>query len=454
MILGPGGQLSRALAGPYGELFTGDAAGAGTPVLAIETITAGGEISRLLVPGTEDARIESDPRLFRDPRSDSFVLLWRSRVDEGEDDLDFATWGGAEWSEVFRVEHDGEPASPGAEMLAADTHDQFELEIEGIEPIRAGRMILHLLWQEGDATHYAPLPFVEGRYVGWHGHFVLDESFLQVPEPTAGDGAGGDGDGEGGVPAATEPVELTATLAGTLQLRVAGDGGSVLVTFANPSSHRIGSLEITPLPIALELLGDQVREQIFAHIDLYDPGDLGSFADAMRGAIVVIGQYYDLHEAHAGYVADQVAEWLLTSGGDYGWGGLENLSEDAGDLAVDAGHEVYMSTEADASDPDSEIVRLDVSELFAGRDEAAQVFDFRPRSDLPAPSVGEEGVRVFTSRRGADLLIAWEDSEAGQVHWVESRQSEDGPWSEVFTLALSEELTLEAAHRLLARRIR
>ncbi len=457
MILGPGGQLCRALAGPYGELFAGGAgAGAATPALAVETVAPDGDASRLLVPGTDDGRIETDPLLFRDPRSDSFVLLWRSRAEGGEARLDFATFDGTEWSEVFRLEQDGAPAPVAGEVLVADTHDAFDLELDGVDPIRLGRMTIHLLWQEAGelaATHYAPLPFVEGRYVGWHGHFVLDESFLQAPEPETGDGGTGDGEPAAG----TAPVELTAALASTLELRAAGDGRSVLVTFANPSSHRVGSLEISPLPLELELLGEQVREQIFALVDLYDPDDLSSFSDAMRGAIVVIGLHFDLHEAHAGYLADQVADWILTSGGDYGWGGLESLGADARDLTVDLGQEVYLSTEVDAADPESEIVRLDVSELFGSPDDAgpAQVFDFRTRSDLPAPAVGEDDVKVFTSGSGGDLLIAWEDSEGGQIHWLESGgQGGDGPWSEVFSLTLGEELTVEAAHRLLARRVR
>ncbi len=457
MILGPGGQLQRALAGAYGELFAaGDPTAPATPVLAIE-IGSGNDAERLLVPGTDDARIETDPRLFRDPRSDTFVLLWKSRAEGGDAELAFATFDGAEWSEVFRLERDGEPVPVAGAPLIAETHDFFELELEGEEPIRATRMVVHLLWHEGEeqpATHYAPLPFVEGRYVGWHGYFVLSDEFLSAPEPAADDTDTGDSDDE--TDPSPEPVALTAALARTLELRAAADGRSVLATFANLASQRIGSLEISPLPLELALLGDQVRDQVLENVDLYDPDDLSSFSDAMRAGIVIIGLHFDMHGAHAGYVADQVADWLLESGDAYGWGGLESLGDDARDLAVDVSQEVYLSTDVDAADPDSEIVRLDVSGLFDGQDSGpAQVFDFRTRADLPAPAAAEAEVRVFTSPRGGDLLIAWEVPEEGEIRWLESRAHRDGgAWSEVFGLPVSEQLSLEAAHRLLAKRLR
>ncbi len=452
--LGHSGQLQRVLAGTYGELFApGDDAGDATPVLAVETVATGADVKLALVPGTDDARLESAPALFQDPRHDAFVLLWRSQGEDGDTRLDFATFDGAEWSEVLTLERDGAPVSLPGELKIAETHNAFELELEDGESVRAARLSVHLLWQEGEdaaGTYYAPLTFVEGRYVGWHGVFALDESFLQAP---ADAGAGDDGTDGDDAPVDVEPVELSAGLARVHDLRVSGTEKSVLVTFSNSASDRIGSLEIAPLPLEIGLLAEQVREHVLALADLYNPDDLSFFSDGIRSAIVIIGQRYKLHDAHAGYVADQVADWLLADGGTYGWAGLENLGLDARDLTIDVTREVYLSTSADSADPGSDILRIDVSGLFddQGEPAPAQVFDFRTRADLPAPAVGEAGLEVFTSSSSGDLLIAWEDVENGQIHWLESR---DGAWSEVFSLNLDDRLTVEVAHRLLAKRVR
>ncbi len=118
LILGHGGQLLRALAGPYNELFTDDGDNA-TPVLAVETVASDGNTDRALVPGTDDARLETAPMLFQRPRADGFVLLWQSQADDGDAGVDFATFDGSEWSEVFSLEQDGAPASLTGELVIA-----------------------------------------------------------------------------------------------------------------------------------------------------------------------------------------------------------------------------------------------------------------------------------------------------------------------------------------------
>lgn len=459
MVLGHAGQLQRALTGTYGELFTDAGADATAPVLAVETVAAAGEVARVLVPGTLDSRIETAPRLFQDAHRDSFVMLWRSQAEEGDSHLRFATFDGAEWSEVFTLERDGEPISLQGEPLIAETHDTFELDfgdgepdLEDGEPIRVERRVLHLLWQGGEdpGARYAALTFVEGEYLGWHNLFVLDDIFLHAPEPA------GEGDDEAAeATEESESIALTPALAATLDLRTASDGRSVLVTFANPASQRLGVVEVSPLPLEIGLLGDQVRDRIFALADLYDPQDLGVFSDEMRAAIVILGQRFDLHEAHADYVAGEISDWILDSDGAYGWSDLELLGNDARDRTIDAGQEVTASLATDPADQGSEILRINVAGLLDGQEpDSAQVLDFRVRCDLPAPAVGDGAVTVYPSRGGGDLLIAWEDAESGQIHWVESRKADDGAWSESFSLTVGESLPAETVRELLARRIR
>ncbi len=442
LLLDHRGQLQRVLAGTHGELMGGDGA---TPVLAVETVTATGDAARVLVPGTDDSRLEIDPLLFQVPTQDAFVLLWRSRGDDGDVRLDFASFDGAEFSGVTSLERDGAPVSLSRAPKIVETHDAFELELDDGQRVSAERMIIHLLWQEGgDAltTYYAPLTFVAGRYLGWHGVFALDDLVLQTPAAPAD---GGD------VP---EPVELTASLARAFDLRVAGDGASVLVSFANSASDRIGSLEISPLPLEIGMLGDQVRDGILDLADLYDPDNLSNFSDGIRAAVIIIGSIFELHDAHAGFVANQVADWALAAGGSYGWDGFESLSEDARQLAIDATRDVTVSASSDAANPDADILRLDVSGLFDDGDpNPMQIFDVRTVADLPAPAIDDRPAAVFTSRQGDALLIAWLAEDGRQVHWVESGGGDGNAWSEVFTLTLSDQVTVDTARQLLIKRI-
>ncbi len=439
-ILDHGGQLQRVLTGSYAELFGNDGEIDGaTPVLTLDSTAPTGEITRILVPGTEDARIETTPRLFQDPKADNFVLLWHSQDAEGATRLDFATYDGTAWSDVVTLERDGAAVSPSGVLKMVQTHDAFELDLEDGSWIQAARMVVHLLWQDGESprhTYYAPLTFIEGRYLGWHGVFELNDMFLHSSE----------GD--------SEAAELTTALSRSFELQVSGNGRSVMVTFANPLSHRVGSLEISPMPLEFGLLGEQVRERVFELADLYNPDDLTSFSEGMRAAIIIIGQRFHLHDAHGDYVADQIADWILNSGGDYGWEGLENLGNDVRGLSIDAAREVSVSSSADSADPDSDILRIDVSDLFGDPDPSSlQIFDFRTLRDLPAPAIDEGLTGIFTSRRGDELLIGWLNADGTRVHWVESRGGGGGYfWSEVFTLPLGGEVTVEAARQLLIKK--
>ncbi len=453
MAVGASSQLYRTLDGTYGELFPdGKAFDAAKPVLAIEIDRPGEDATRLLVPGTEDSRVETGAGLFHDPRHDTLVLLWQSSAPKGgATHLALAIYDGVEWSPTYVVEEDGAPA-PISEPLIEVTHDAFDLDLEEEDPIRLDRRVIHVLWRtpgEDPAIKYAPLSIVEGRYVEWHPLVVLDDALLRAEEGAA-EAAEEDSPDD-----AESPVRLTPDLAGTLGLRLAGDGRSVLVTFANADSHRIGTAAITPRPLEIDVLGDLVRDQIFSAADVYDPGRLGAFSDVIRAGIVIVGHRARLHPAHARYLADQVADWVLASEGSYGYD-LEGLGNDARELAVDVSSEVAASSAVDPSDPGSEILRIDVSEFLDSLEtpRPAQAFTIQMRSDRPAPPVGDGPATVLTSIDGRDLLVAWHDEEAGQLRWLESRHGATSAWSETFSLEVGESLPLEAAVRLLARKIR
>lgn len=460
------GRLVRVVAATYGELFTdGEAAEADTPVLALESLSTEGEgFNRELVPGTANLDTELEPRLFQDLKYDISILMWRSQTDEGATTLHFSDFDGASWSDVHTLELDGMPLPVDSTPLIAETLDTFDLELDEETTFHAERRTLHLLWQTNDETpetYYVPLNFVEGRYLGWHGVVVLDDAFLL--EPNADDtsdtgdsstGGNDDGDSSDSADDAAEPITLAPTLHQTLDLQIASDSRSVLVTFANHTSQRLGTVEIRPLPLELGFLGDQIRDQLWTLADLYDPEDPTSISDEMRASVIVIGSHFNMHEAYREYVANQVANWIMESAGSYGWSGFENFGNDARSLAIDVSNEVFTSTTTDPADPDSEIVEINIAGLL-GTDEApdpTQTVDVVVRSNLPAPEIGEGPTGLYTSRCGDRQLVAWYDEEGSVVLWRESRS--DGSWSEPFSLAIDDTLTVEEAHQLLAAKAR
>lgn len=446
--LGHAGQLQRAVAGHAEDLFPpGAGLQAAAPVLALEIHRPGEDVERLLVPGTEDARVEMEPAVFQDAKHDALVLLWLSWAEGEGYHQHFATLDSDGWSEVVTLGVQGTPSRLAAPPRIAESHDQLDLELGEGEELSAERRVIHLLWQRGGeapATLYSPVTFIEGKYVGWHKVYALSDMFF------------GDSASEGSGTEPGEVVALTDTLARTSDLRVAGDGRSVIVTLANPSHHRLGTVEISPLPLELGALGEQVRQHLLSMVDLFNPGDPSALTDEMRAAIIIMGQRYNLHEAYGSYVANQVADWIDADAELYGWGGLQQLGDDAKALTIEVSSEVYASSRVDPADPSSEIVEINVAGLFENPEQPdpAQVLDVRVRADRPAPAIGEGPTAVFTSRSGADLLVAWEDTEAGVIRWVESRHRvDDGAWSEPFSLSLGDDLSVEQAHRLLAARI-
>ena len=454
--LGSAGDLYRVHAGLHSDLFAGDTE-TEIPILILEVDRRDQEPIQLLVPGTDDPRAENDARLVYEPSADSVTVLWQSQGDDGLIAIRFATFDGSEsqWSEVYEL-----AGEEGAAILAqtprvAVTRDTYELELAD-ELITAERSILHLLWRdtaEVPTTFYSPIIFVEGRYIGWHESFAMSSFFL--------DAAQGDEDSDEQTDDGEDSDEVTATLTTELarasSLRVSHDNQSIVVAFTNPESNRLGALEIRVLPLELSLLGDQVHQAIFELAELYDPDDISSLADGMRAHVVIIGLQYSFNPSVVDYVSEQVGDWLLEAGGAYGWAGLEDLADDARDFTIDISSEIYATTISDPSDPDSQIVQIDIGEFLEGLEgpQPAQLLDIRVRSDLAAPDIGDGPTVIHTSLDGRDLLIAWEDEELGQIHWVEShRRSEDGAWTEPLSLVLDDRLSRNEAHRLLERKIR
>ncbi len=439
MTLGNEGELYRVEAGAYGDLFRGgEDLAAATPVLALDVAA-----DRVLVPGTGDPRVESDPRLFYEPRSAAALVLWQSAPSGASAfRLDFAVYRDGGWSEVRPLQADGEAIAFAAPPLLAFTRDAFDLELGDGETWSASRSVVHLLYRDGEGVvRYLPLMFVDGAYVGWHENLALSTGLFAL--------------GEGEEPPATA---LTEGLRQALSLEPADDGRAILAAFANPESRHLGAVEIRARPLRLEALGDHVRDRILAEAELYDPGDLEAFADEIRAEIIFIGYKVGLHPGIVEFVADEVGDWLGESGADYGLDGLESLGDDAGELAIELTTSVTASVVVDPANPEEEILELELGSLLDELESSsplARILELEVRSERPVPAIGDGVAAIFPSPSGHDLLVGWKADGNHRVHYVESRGDRDGgQWSVRRTLTLGGEIDLQQAIELLQRKIR
>lgn len=442
MALRSSGQLLQLVPGSYGDLFPdGTATAAETPVLALEIGANEGPPGRLLVPGTEDPAAESQALLLYDDTLDAAVMLWRCGTSDTGFQLHFATLRvgdeGLVWSEVFSVQAQGESVDFTAEPLLAPTRDRFTLELEEGLRIETRQSTIHLFWHQGQSVLYTGLNFLEGVYAGRNEILDLSNSFLRVPK----------GEEEAGTALPAELAELLAVTPGS-------DESTLLVTFANAATARLGTLALRAVPLRLSALGDDVRQEILDAADLYDPNDISPFKEKIGASIVIIGHRYRLHPAITDYLARRMDLWILEHGADYGLEQFAALVEDARGLAVDVTSSIYSSTATDPFNPEGTIIEINLGGFLGGLDKPspAQFLDVEERANLAPPTVPAVP-QAITSANGETLLLVWSGGEeSGGLDYLESR--EGGAWSEPRTLTVSEALPEERAYSLLRQKIR
>lgn len=430
------GDLLTVRDGRFGELFPG---APGVPpnlsVLALD-VDRDGEVERLLVPGTDTWRPEHGARVTYDAAGGTAILLWSTYTATGTSSLHFTSFSDDGFTAIETVQAGDVPLFFETPPHILVTEDSFRLELAPEEVVEASRKIFHLVWREADGgVHYLPLVFVEGHFVGWSESLNLSAALQQAHQGQA-------------------PVALAPALRSTLAVQTTADGRGLLVTFAEGAFGRIATLRIDVRPMELSLLGDQVRDLIFQLADLYDPEDLEAMASGLRGHIIIIGSTMSLNPAVVHYLADQLSSWLLANGGGYGYGGLENLGNDAQAQTLTLGGAVYASTVADPADPDQQVLDLDLGAFLDGdgnHEQLAQLLDLSIRADYPAPAVpGTETATVFPSQNGRGLLVAWDHGDAG-LGYVEN---DGGGWGLPLSLSLGPDLDTEGAYELLRRKAR
>lgn len=438
--LGSGGELFQVTTGTYGALFPGGRqTAASNPVLGLDIARPGEAVERILVPGTEEADVESSPYILVEGSSNTVFLVWEIRINDIHSLLRLASFDGTSWSTPIHIGKN--PFSLKTAPQLAITHDTYR--VAGTDgAVHRKRTILHLIWaeEEGSAadsyrTWYTPLIIEEGKHVGSISVYDLNE----FHEPASF--------------AATAPAGGWTSLARTPTIQSGRDDRTVVVAFGDPDTRSLVTLEIDSLPAELSMLADPARAQI---VDLGRrmgyPAKFQTFAESVHKKVQELGDAFQPEVARA--IANRVREVIL-EGGAAGQE-LRSVADGARAQIVDLGAKLsrrgLRSTQAMSSTGPTTL-----SEVRTGPDEDPEgapphLILFSEVSNRPAPEVGNGEVRMFVSESGEHLILAWQ--EGNRMRYRSSQGEGTESWSGVREIVLGGSLDLEKAYEILRQRAR
>ncbi|MEM6793804.1 MAG: hypothetical protein AAF725_07460 [Acidobacteriota bacterium] len=440
------GQIQRAVAGSYGELFPeGTSSPPEVRALALD-LQDGAETRRLLVPttaGTDSAwRPERSPSVVWDSTSETTILLWLSGTGvEGHDTIEFTSLQGDTWSEVRNasfgnggdlVIFDSEPS------LFVSSDSMTFATVEG-DDFAVSRNVVHVVWRENatDRLLYMPLVFLNGRYTGSSEVITLSDVLSSSHEAD-----------ESIVPDASASESLRAIRG----MRETEDG--LLMAVTDPQHGRLGVLAVELLPMELSVLADGVLEGILGFEgELAGEEALEFLGGQIRAQIISIGTTIRLNPAITEYTATRVSDWLRLSGAGLS---RDQLAHGARTHALDISSSVTAQTVPDLTHDDGSITELDLSEFLSSADSDGQLADLVNlgiRLDIEAPELpaAPTPISAMLGSDGGSILLSWPVDEGQGIRYT-LRGYRDG-WSEPATLTLSEQLPIELAHELLRRRL-
>lgn len=423
--LGAGGEIYLVKAGTYHDLFPhGDETEPDNSVLAIEVAKPGAATERLLVPFTTGSEPEISPALLYEDDSDTLFVIWESQF-SAHSILLLASFDGERWSNAIQI--NANPFSSKSSPQLAVTRDTYPVAQADGTTVTRRRTFLHVMWTEEVESAdyellYTPVILEDGRYLGWNPIYHLKDFVA---------------DGDSGSSFAPPPALLQAPT-----LQSGRDARTVVAAFASSAGRWMTGLVIDVLPEELSQLADGARANII------DIGHQGAFpanrqplAEKVRTDLIARGTAF--HADVIRYMADQVYEQIRTDSGD----DLLALAEKARANIIDIGAQLSGRGLRDRS----HIAKARIEEVDAPEPDAppAHLIHFRSVSSRPTPQVGSNGLRLFVSEGGEDMLVAW----AGENR-VLYRMSKNGGWTDQREIKLTDSVSLERAYELLAQRIR
>ncbi len=420
-VLGPDGQVFRARTGTYGELFpNGHETNASDPVVALE-IVDDNAIERIAVPASLDDAIEGNPSILLDTAGDrdTLYLVWTSTLRSYYSRVVIVARENGTWGEPIEIS--GDPFTSKGPARVAVTRDQLERDGETVT-----RTVLHTVWWENGGEHgsqvaYAPIVLVDGAMSGINDLYRLNPF---GPE---------------------EPVDAALPSDALVQAPaiIAGNGHSTIAAFADARTRRLVTLELSPIPAALEVVGDGLHEFLRTQA-------ARTCQNGGTEALIAAGRNYiteaatALHPSLSLFLAASLADHLADAGCPEA-----NASNDELEAIAEEGRSHIILIGARTSSE----VRLDRGRshiiLIGVRERARYQGAVRRLETRRAPGTGNAPTEMLLSRDGSRVLVAWQPT-ADRIHY---RESEGSGWSQVNRLQLDDELTLEQARRVLVERI-
>lgn len=426
--LGSRGEIYIAKAGTYGSLFpTGTETPPGNQVLAVEVTKASSSTQRFLVPLTKGEEAESSPALIYEDDSNTLFVVWESRTTPLSSVLMLAGFDGSHWTQPIQLS--GNPFSSKSSPQLAITRDSFPVAGEDGATVTRSRTVLHLIWEEEGAPGnfellYTPVILEDGNYLGLNPVYHLNEFIA--------DGASGSN--------FAPPLALVHAPI----LQNGQDARTVVVAFASSTGRWLTSVVVDVLPEELSHLADDARASII------EIGRQGSFpsnrsvlADRAKANIIDRGAAF--HTDVVRYMADQIYTQILTDRSD----DLIALSEKARASIIEIGVRLSGRGLRDRDDTAKARIAEIEDPQPAPPVSPTHLIHFRVADSLPVPQVGSNGVRLFVSESGEDMLISWTERDR-----VLYRMSRNDGWTEQREIKLSDSVNLDRAYEILTQRVR
>jgi hypothetical protein len=432
--LGAKGELFVAQVGKYADLFPGGQATDGkNTVLALDVTAPSGTTQRLLVPGTDNADVEQLPFVLYEESSATLFMVWQTQVSLIHPILNLGSFHAGQWGDVIQVL--GDPFATKSSPQLGVTRESYVAQAANGTSSTVNRTVLHLVWAEENAsgtqdTFYTPIIFDNGQYLGSNPIYRLNDYDASPVAMILGD-----------VPKSL----LTAP-----RLETGPNDQTVIVTFADAVSKRLVSIVVGALPRQLSVLADHSRSQIIdVGVKLY-PGHLQQLADAASADILATGTSF--YPEFVKTMADQVHSLILNAPKPTP-DGLQNLADVSRSQIIDVGVKLGRGGLMNQSGASTSL-KSTIEEVQSAPDDPpaseTHLFQFRVVASRPVPLIGDGTVLLYSSDDGQKALASWQ--QAAQVQYMEATPA--GAWSDVRTVQVTNQLTLDKVQALLEHRVR
>lgn len=430
-VLGSDGTTYLLLEGPYGNLFPGgDATTSDSQVLALQILRPEEEPQVFLIPDTIGIRPENSRHLFFEDASNTVHVLW-DRWNGSHSALRLASFADGTWSEVVDVADD--PWSLKGSPRLVITRDVFEIpQAEGtLQTIQ--RTILHVLWWEetaaGDQAMYRPLILLNGVFQEPGPAVVLNNLLPNLESGTMG-------------------ASPTATLLHRPMIIPGRDSSTAAVAFVD-DQRRVVTMEVQVLPPALGLMAEAVHDTVLESGSGLLPARPDALADLMRGHLIDVG--HRMNPRDLGFIGDAMRGHLIDVGHRANPTDLGILADLMRGHLIDVGHRIARERLVGALGEEPAFLQLleMVYPLAQGIDEAASFIGIAAGLSLTLPEVPEGEAWLFPAPNGDRVLLAWLADE----NMLRYREADEGGWTQVRSLTLSDDVSLPQAHELLRNRV-